>query len=87
MKTKCFDLKCKYCGKNWICKAKKIELEYNSINTKYQGIKDILICKTFEKSEEFESLEKMINQLSENKKPVAKINTIPMPIFRRRVCK
>ena len=55
--------KCEYLKNDGKCKAKEIELEFNGINTKYQGFKDVLICKTFKKSKEYEELENRINEI------------------------
>lgn len=63
MKVVCTNLKCKYCNSNNICKAKNIELEFNGINTTYQGFKDVLICKTFKKSKVYEELEKKLYEI------------------------
>lgn len=63
MKVICSNLKCEYLKPDGKCKAKEIELEFNGINTKYQGFKDVLICKTFKKSKVYEKLENRIKEI------------------------
>ncbi len=63
MKVICSNLKCQYCNSSGICKAKNVELEFNGINTKYQGYKDVLICKSFVKSKVYERLEKRVLEI------------------------
>ena len=44
----CTDLRCKYCNDKNRCTNKNVELIAHEVNTKYQGFKYFLECKSFE---------------------------------------
>ena len=58
----CYNMKCKYCNEKNKCTNKKITLNFIGINTKYQGFKELLECKSFEESEMSLKLKKILKE-------------------------
>lgn len=63
----CYDMRCKYCNDKYKCTNKNIELNYVGINTKYQGFRNLLECKSFEYSELYKNAIEFISKMEENK--------------------
>lgn len=63
MRVECSNLKCKYMSDKGICKAKKINLSLNGVNTVNNGFQDYLKCNNFEKDQEYALLEEKINNI------------------------
>lgn len=55
-KIYCADSRCKY-YKNQQCMAKEVIMNSCSIMTMYEGRRDFLECKTFEKSDDYKKIE------------------------------
>lgn len=51
MKVYCADDRCKYCDDGNRCTAKMVKLNFEGLNTVYQGFREVHICETFEESE------------------------------------
>lgn len=51
----CYDMRCKYCNSKYKCTNKKVELNFNEVNTKCQGYQYYLKCESFEESELYKS--------------------------------
>lgn len=66
--VKCYDLRCKYCNNKYKCTNKNVELEYIGINTKYQGYKHLLKCKSFEYSDLYENAMGLLRKIEEEEK-------------------
>ena len=66
--VKCYDLRCKYCNDKYKCTNKNVELEYNGINTKNQGYKHLLKCKSFEYSDLYENTMELLRKIDEEEK-------------------
>lgn len=60
-KIVCARFECKH-NKGNVCKAKKVVLRSWGINTVHQGFKKMEECKTFEPSEEFLQIQKIISE-------------------------
>lgn len=68
---KCTDLRCKY-YKDCKCTCKNVNLTYWSIHTLYNGVKDMLECKSFEYSKKYlemkEKLEEILGEIKSERK-------------------
>ena len=61
----CYDMRCKYCNERYKCTNKKVELKYFGINTKYQGYKHLLECKSFEESSLYKNTMEMLERIKD----------------------
>jgi len=61
----CYDMRCKYCNDRYKCTNKKVELNYFGINTKYQGYKHLLECKSFEESSLYKNTMEMLERIKD----------------------
>lgn len=61
----CYDMRCKYCNDKYKCTNKNIELNYVGINTKYQGYKHLLECKSYEPSELYNKTMNLLDKIKE----------------------
>lgn len=60
----CYDMRCKYCNGKYKCTNKKVELNYVGINTKYQGFRHLLECKSFEESPLYENMKGLLDKIN-----------------------
>lgn len=61
----CSDMRCKYCNDNYKCTNKNVQLNYIGINTKHQGYKHLLECKSFEYSKLYKDTMKLLHKKEE----------------------
>lgn len=62
MKLHCMDSRCKYCNYDNECTAENVELAFEGLNTIYQGFREVISCKTFEKSDLFKNIEAFMKE-------------------------
>lgn len=62
----CNNLKCKHWKQSGICNCKTIVLKFSTIETIYQGRKDILECSRYEESQEYKELKNKIYEILES---------------------
>ena len=65
-KVVCACAECKH-NKNNICKAKEVKIRSWKINTVNYGMKRMEECLTYEMSEEFKELQKLLNTRTQQK--------------------
>lgn len=51
MKLNCMNTRCRYCNDDYECTADKVILNFEAINTVYQGFREVASCETFEESD------------------------------------
>lgn len=59
----CYDMRCKYCNSKNRCTNKRVELNFVGINTKYQGFKELLECKSYEESDLYKNAKETIDKM------------------------
>lgn len=63
--VECTDLRCKYCNDKNKCTNKNVQLIAHGVNTKYQGFKNFLECKSFEKHPWYDNAMEFVKKLRE----------------------
>ena len=58
----CANMSCKYCNDKGKCTCPKVKLNYTMLHTKYQGVKELLECKSYEESDLYKKIKKYLKE-------------------------
>jgi hypothetical protein len=61
----CTDLRCKYCNDKGKCTNKNVKLTAHGVNTRNQGFKNFLECKSFEYHPWYDKAMEFVKRLKE----------------------
>ena len=61
----CYDMRCKYCNDKYKCTNKNVKLVFHGVETKFQGFKHFLECKSFEEHYLYKSAMELVKKIKE----------------------